>query len=87
MSRKLLPRKLTLVAATPTLLNSQSQRSQMIVRNDTGAVLGITTDSAEATVGDCYPVPDDAEFVDNSSSNLYGVSAAGGDVWVFETEP
>ena len=86
MGNKLLPRKLTLAAATPTLLNSIIKRSQMLVQNLSGADLGITTNSAETNVANCYAVADGSEFNDLSNTNLYGVSAAGGVVWVFETE-
>lgn len=86
MGNKLTPRKITLAAATPTILNSLVRRSQMLVLNLTGATLGLTSDPAETTVGDCYPIADDGEFVDLSNGNIYGVSAAGGDVWVWETD-
>lgn len=86
MGNKQLPRKLTLGAGINTRLDSIIKREQMLVLNNAAATLGLTNNPAETAVGNCYPIAGGEEFNDISGGPLYGVSAAGGEVWVWETE-
>lgn len=86
MGNKKTPRKITLAAATLTRIDSGPKRSQLLVKNTSGADIGLTSDSTENAIADCYPVEDGVEFQDVSMGPLYAISTAGGDIWVWETE-
>jgi hypothetical protein len=86
MPNKNVPRKITLAALTLTRIDSIQKRTELLMLNVSGADVGLTTDSAESAIADCYPVASDSEFVDKSQSPLYAISTAGGDIWVWETD-
>lgn len=85
MGNKVLPVKYTLAAATLTKINTIQKRSQLLLLNISGDDVGVTSDRTAVST-DLYPVRDGAEFVDISQSDIYAESAAGGDIWVWETE-
>lgn len=86
MGNKLTPRKYTLAPNTLTRIDSGPKRVQLLVKNLSGADVGLTSDSTENSISDCYPVENDGEFVDVSIGPLYAISLAGGVIWVWETE-